>query len=162
MDDDGHPAFSANGVNPADIVKEFTLAGNECCIVVVKKNAKNNQGPSCSSVSSSFFEICRFEVNGQQFAVIHKCAGKDCGATHLADLLSPRELQIATLIAMGCANKQVADRLHISEWTVATYLRRIFAKLGVDTRAAMTFLCATLIERQHQSGGTWRRPRGRD
>jgi hypothetical protein len=42
-------------------------------------------------------------------------------------------------------NKQIAHQLHISEWTVATHLRRIFAKLGVDTRAAMVYRCAFLI-----------------
>lgn len=66
----------------------------------------------------------------------------------LSQLLTARELQIATLVAMGCPNKQVADKLHISEWTVATYLRRVYAKLGVDSRAAMTFRCAALIDKQ--------------
>jgi len=64
----------------------------------------------------------------------------------IAQLLSERELQIATLVALGQANKQIAHRLHISEWTVASYLRRIFAKLGVDSRAAMVFRCAALIQ----------------
>ncbi|HUM91481.1 MAG TPA: LuxR C-terminal-related transcriptional regulator [Candidatus Competibacter sp.] len=47
---------------------------------------------------------------------------------------------------MGRLNKQIADRLHISEWTVSTHLRRIFAKLGVRSRAAMVYRCAPLIE----------------
>lgn len=45
------------------------------------------------------------------------------------DILTKRELQIVMLVAEGQANKQVANQLHISEWTVATHLRRIFAKL---------------------------------
>ena len=40
-----------------------------------------------------------------------------------------RELEIAVLVAQGCATKNIAYRLQISEWTVSTYLRRIFAKL---------------------------------
>lgn len=59
----------------------------------------------------------------------------------IADLLSARELQIAALVADGLVNKQIGDRLGISEWTVSTHLRRIFAKLGVDTRAAMVSKC---------------------
>ncbi|WP_366918634.1 LuxR C-terminal-related transcriptional regulator [Acaryochloris sp. IP29b_bin.148] len=39
----------------------------------------------------------------------------------------------------------MANQLHISEWTVSTYLRRIFAKLNVDSRAAMVFRCAGLL-----------------
>jgi DNA-binding CsgD family transcriptional regulator len=58
-----------------------------------------------------------------------------------AELLTPRELQVVALVADGKVNKQVADVLRISEWTVSTHLRRIFAKLGVDTRAAMVSRC---------------------
>ena len=57
------------------------------------------------------------------------------------ELLTPRELQIVALVAAGNVNKQVADVLRISEWTVSTHLRRIYAKLGVDTRAAMVSRC---------------------
>ena len=51
--------------------------------------------------------------------------------------LSPRELEIAQLVAEGHPNKIIAAELDISAWTVGTHLRRIFAKLGVGTRAAM-------------------------
>jgi DNA-binding NarL/FixJ family response regulator len=61
--------------------------------------------------------------------------------------LTGRELEIAVLVAQGFATKNIAYRLQISEWTVSTYLRRIFAKLGVDSRAAMVYRCATLIEK---------------
>lgn len=64
----------------------------------------------------------------------------------LAALLTGRELQIATLVAQGLPNKKIAKKLHISEWTVATHLRRIFAKLNVDSRAAMVYCCAPLIQ----------------
>jgi DNA-binding CsgD family transcriptional regulator len=59
----------------------------------------------------------------------------------LADLLTARELQIVSLVAEGRVNKQIAGTLRISEWTVSTHLRRIFAKLGVETRAAMVSRC---------------------
>jgi DNA-binding CsgD family transcriptional regulator len=62
-----------------------------------------------------------------------------------AEFLTPRELQIVALVADGKVNKQIADVLLISEWTVSTHLRRIFAKLGVDTRAAMVSRCYGLI-----------------
>lgn len=51
-------------------------------------------------------------------------------------ILSPRELAIARLIAKGLPNKCIGDILDISPWTVATHLRRIFAKLEVTSRAA--------------------------
>src|SRR5262245_4071503 len=57
--------------------------------------------------------------------------------------LSPRELAIARLIAKGLPNKCIGDILEISQWTVATHLRRIFVKLCVTSRAAMV---ARLVE----------------
>jgi DNA-binding NarL/FixJ family response regulator len=57
------------------------------------------------------------------------------------EVLTSREMEIAKLVAKGRANKQIAAELEISEWTVSTHLRRIFAKLDVDTRAAMVVKC---------------------
>lgn len=51
--------------------------------------------------------------------------------------LSPREQEIVRMVAKGYGNKTIARVLDISCWTVSTYLRRIFAKLNVGTRAAM-------------------------
>lgn len=51
--------------------------------------------------------------------------------------LSPRELQIARLVAAGDTNRAIASTLDISLWTVSTHMRRIFAKLGVGSRAEM-------------------------
>jgi DNA-binding CsgD family transcriptional regulator len=52
-------------------------------------------------------------------------------------ILSPREREIARMVAAGLTNKSIAQVLHISPWTVSTHLRRIFAKLRVTSRAAM-------------------------
>ncbi|SDM20498.1 response regulator [Nonomuraea jiangxiensis] len=49
---------------------------------------------------------------------------------------SPRELEVLRLVARGSANKEIARTLLISETTVKTHLKHVFAKLGVDTRAA--------------------------
>jgi DNA-binding CsgD family transcriptional regulator len=58
-------------------------------------------------------------------------------------VLSPREREIARMVAKGYPNKVIARVLEISSWTVSTHLRRIFAKLGVSTRASMV---AQLLE----------------
>jgi DNA-binding CsgD family transcriptional regulator len=54
-----------------------------------------------------------------------------------AAALTAREREICALVAAGCVNKEIAARLAISAWTVSTHLRRIYAKLGVENRAAM-------------------------
>jgi DNA-binding CsgD family transcriptional regulator len=53
------------------------------------------------------------------------------------EVLSPRELEIVRLVAKGLANKTIGGVLDISPWTVASHIRRVFAKLGVSSRAAM-------------------------
>ena len=58
-------------------------------------------------------------------------------------MLSPREEEIARMVAAGYPNKTIAAVLDISSWTVGTHLRRVFAKLGVGSRAAMV---ATLLK----------------
>jgi DNA-binding NarL/FixJ family response regulator len=51
--------------------------------------------------------------------------------------LSPREQQVAKMVACGRTNQAIASSLEISIWTVSTHLRRIFAKLAVSSRAEM-------------------------
>ena len=49
--------------------------------------------------------------------------------------LTDRERDILGQLAHGLGNKEIARALFISEATVKTHLGRIYAKLGVDTRA---------------------------
>ncbi|WP_433966088.1 response regulator transcription factor [Tunturiibacter gelidiferens] len=46
----------------------------------------------------------------------------------------PRELEILTLIAQGLSNREIADRLFVSENTVKTHCSRAFDKLGARRR----------------------------
>lgn len=49
--------------------------------------------------------------------------------------LSPREYEVLELLARGYLYKEIADSLHISLPTVNTYIRRIYEKLHVRSRA---------------------------
>lgn len=66
-------------------------------------------------------------------------------------VLTPREREIARLVALGYPNKTIAAALDISSWTVATHLRRVFAELGVRSRAAMVAQLAALGFRDSES-----------
>jgi DNA-binding NarL/FixJ family response regulator len=50
--------------------------------------------------------------------------------------LTGRESEIVSLLAEGLGNRQIAQRLYVTEATVKTHLVHIFAKLGVDNRTA--------------------------
>lgn len=67
-------------------------------------------------------------------------------STRLRPVLSPREQEIARMVAQGYTNKTIAGVLEISLWTVSTHLRRIFAKLAVSTRAAMVAALAGPVD----------------
>ncbi len=68
--------------------------------------------------------------------------------------LSPREREIAALVAEGYPSKAIAMTLGISVWTVLTHLRRVYARFGVQSRAAMvaTLLSAGLLEPPANAG----------
>jgi len=83
--------------------------------------------------------ILDLEVDGVRCVLSRRPEEEKDGA-----VLSPREREIARMVAKGYPNKVIARVLEISSWTVSTHLRRIFAKLGVTTRAAMV---ARLMDR---------------
>jgi DNA-binding CsgD family transcriptional regulator len=51
--------------------------------------------------------------------------------------LSPREREIAEMLARGMSNKAIAQALDISTFTVASHLRRMFVKLNCSSRAGV-------------------------
>jgi DNA-binding NarL/FixJ family response regulator len=52
------------------------------------------------------------------------------------EAVSDRELEVLRRVAVGSTNREIAERLFISEATVKTHLLHIFTKLGVNDRAA--------------------------
>ncbi|MGC5012007.1 response regulator [Streptosporangium sp. DT93] len=68
-------------------------------------------------------------------------------------VLSEREVQVIRSVARGLSNRQIADELFLSVETVRTYLRRMFAKLGVNDRTHLAVLA-------HEAG-LLREPRSR-
>src|SRR5712671_4881902 len=69
--------------------------------------------------------------------------------------LSPREQEVLEMLTQGYLFKEVADRLNISVHTVNTYVRRIYEKLQVRSRAqAVAKYAHSLgVERTHSSSG---------
>jgi DNA-binding NarL/FixJ family response regulator len=59
-------------------------------------------------------------------------------------VLSSRETEIAELIAAGLTNREIGQRLYISERTVDGHVQRIFKKLDVRSRAEVSRRLAAL------------------
>ena len=86
----------------------------------------------------SVLEPCiRFEVwvDGQPYTVYIDVSIPESDALH--PQLSPRELDIARLMAKGQATKTIAAALGLRPSTVSTYTKRIYLKLNVNSRAEM-------------------------
>ncbi len=52
-------------------------------------------------------------------------------------VLAKREDEVASLVAEGLSNREIADRLGLSEHTVSNYLFRIYEKLGISGRVEL-------------------------
>ena len=55
----------------------------------------------------------------------------------LYDEMTGREREIATLLAEGLTNRQIADKLYISEGTVKNYISSIYDKTGIHDRVKL-------------------------
>jgi DNA-binding NarL/FixJ family response regulator len=95
--------------------------------------------------SEKLFEAIRAAARGEYFLLPSITAkviaefsrlprGVNQRGGELAETLSPRELEILRLVATGVSNKEIADRLVISEGTVKNHLSSILSKLMVKDR----------------------------
>ncbi len=66
-----------------------------------------------------------------------------CFAENAETLLSPREAEVLALVAKGCINKEIADRLCISLPTVITHRKNICDKLHLRSVSSLTIYAVT-------------------
>jgi DNA-binding CsgD family transcriptional regulator len=57
--------------------------------------------------------------------------------------MTDSELPVARLVAQGLTNREVAEQLFVSPHTVSSHLRRVFAKLDINSRVELTRLAAS-------------------
>ena len=53
------------------------------------------------------------------------------------DQLSPQELQIVQMAAEGLSNREIGQKLYLSQRTISSHLYRIFPKLGITSRTEL-------------------------
>lgn len=119
----------------ADSDKDEKLSGAEALVRQLITDRGHEDLASDRGVSRADWVILDIEVDGARYLLLR--------VPEAQVPLSPRELEIARMVARGYPNKTIASVLDISSWTVASHLRRVFTKLGVSSRAAMV---ARLLE----------------
>jgi DNA-binding NarL/FixJ family response regulator len=65
-----------------------------------------------------------------------RLGGPVAGATRAAEL-TPRELEVIQLVALGLSGREIAQELHLAHDTVRTHVRNAMMKLGARSRAQL-------------------------
>ena len=74
--------------------------------------------------------VARVVIDGLR----HSAESDASAPTHELTVLSKRERAVLSLLASGCDNSQIGDRLFVSRSTVKQYVSRVLVKLEVDNR----------------------------
>ena len=87
---------------------------------------------------SDLLTAVRLAARGEQYVSPRVATGLEAlrRATN-GDGLTPREIEIVRLIALGHTSAEIACRLHLSRRTVETHRARAYSKLGFRTRAEL-------------------------
>lgn len=144
----GELDFSFGAELPASMLRlldevEGRLAiGQDTCTVMV---------PAC--------DICvRACVVGGQYEasvmlLIERASREDVVRGALANYpLTPREAEVAGLVLRGYSNRRIADHLVLTEYTVEDHLKRIFAKVGVRSRSALSSKVLGIRDKEEAAG----------
>ena len=115
-------------IAPSPPLAHFWLSGVECIVVALDSNP-----PPLDAV------VATFTVGNKLYAILRQ-AGSQTDAD-LVNLLTPRELEIAVLVAGGYQAKAIARRLRISFHTVRVHLGRIYGKLGLHKQTELLAAC---------------------
>ena len=69
-------------------------------------------------------------------------------------LLSKREMDVVRSLAEGLTNREIAERLGLSQHTIKNYLFRVYDKLGVSSRLELLFMTLTQASAPQSVGRT--------
>jgi DNA-binding NarL/FixJ family response regulator len=153
------PSFAAEPIDGMVLVREVQNLHRDLNIVVLLDALEKNlvveafrsgaHGVFCRS--DSFQALCKCILcvhQGQVWASSAELqyvleALVDPGPIETSNLpssrpLSKREEEIARMVAEGFSNRQISERLALSEHTIKNYLFRVFEKIGVSTRVELT------------------------
>ncbi|GJF23488.1 MULTISPECIES: response regulator transcription factor [Streptomyces] len=135
------------GIDGVETTRRLTATGGPSPHVLVLTTYDTDADITRAIEAGATGYLLKAERPEELFAAIHAAArGRTAlsgpvASRVMANMRSPRpsltgrERDILAQLATGLGNREIARALFISEATVKTHLRRIYDKLGVDTRA---------------------------
>lgn len=113
------------------------LAEHQRCVFIFRRNpaSRNQTGWELAYLYTSLSfkplkedELFAIDYGSRNFNWLH----------HRKTPLSPRELAVAKLVSEGRTNKEIAAILNVAEITIKKTLSRLYKKLGIANRTALT------------------------
>ncbi|PLZ02695.1 helix-turn-helix transcriptional regulator [Burkholderia sp. WAC0059] len=146
---------------------ETVTIHERCCLLCVLQDIterKRTESELIAAIETVMQDTSWFSRTViEKLAEIRHPARADEPSAVLADL-SPRELEVLSLICQGCDDAKIAETLHLSRNTVRNYVAAVYSKIGVNRRsAAIIWARDRGIERYSQADTLQRlrrKPRG--
>ena len=148
-----------------EVARELHTLQPETRVVMLLDNSERNQvveafrtgarGVFCRSESLTSLARCiqcvsegQIWANSRELRYLLEALGEALPLrvvdTRGAALLSRREIEVVRCVAEGLSNREIAQRLGLTEHTVKNYLFRIFDKLGVSKRVEVVLYAYSL------------------
>jgi DNA-binding NarL/FixJ family response regulator len=109
--------------------------GNDIAIVFLSGERTEEFDRTAGMLLGADDYIVKPFANGEFIARVRRAIDRSAPEKTRGPNLTPRELEVLTLLADGLGQKKIAQRLFITQKTVATHIQRILAKLDVHSRA---------------------------
>jgi DNA-binding NarL/FixJ family response regulator len=163
-----------------DLVAELSVSHPSTPVIVLLDKAQDDlilhafrsgaKGVFCRS-QNDFDMLCKciqavhegqVWANSEQLQLLLRNLSKTVSArvsrSGATNLLAMRESQVASLVAEGLPNKQIATQLGISEHTVSNHLFRIYNKLGLSSRVELVLYVMKQADSSQPREGVGNRP----
>jgi two-component system nitrate/nitrite response regulator NarL len=143
-------------MNGLEILIKLRTEGTETKIILLTANTTDRQLLSAIEHGASALLLKDAPLTELAQTIRSVVAGARCFPAEMVDAalaqlglanagnrlaaLSPREREVMRLVAEGLINKQVGQRLNLSEGTVKIHLHNIYQKTGIGNRTALTAL----------------------
>ena len=143
------------GKSGLDVARELNAAGDPPRIVLLTAQLHEDQlidalqlgvrGFVLKEMATKLLVEClrRVHAGGQWLEkdsasrAMDKLVRREARGREIAGVLTPREIEVVSMVAKGLSNKEIGAKLFIAEGTVKIHLHNIYEKLGIGRRAEL-------------------------